>query len=131
MKRSISLLVPVVAFAVSALWSGAARADYLCSVDFSPLDTIGKGSSGYIQFSTYTGQDCTGTYTGTYNVCTTGATSTGCIANSSFYYTSAELLAELASLREAMIWNVRASVAGNGCNGGGGFCVGYVSLSSN
>lgn len=128
MKHPVLLLGPIVAFAASVLWSGAAHAEYLCSVDFTPLDTLGKGSSGYIQFTTYTGQDCTGTFLSSWNVCTTGATSSGCIANSSFYYTSSELLATLDNLRDALIWNVRVSIFGNVCNGGSGFCVGHVSL---
>jgi len=120
-----------VAFAGLSLSAGSAKADYICEAWFSPLDTLGKGNNGFVQFYTYSGPDCTGSYLNFYNLCSTGATSSQCINNSSFHYTSAELLATWDAVRDALALNLRVGVPGNACIGGSGFCAGYVYLEAN
>lgn len=124
-------LVVVSAFAGVSLSAAAAKADYLCSANYTPLDTLGLGNNGYIRFTTYTEPDCTGSFTGVFNFCTIGATSSSCIANTSMHYTNAELLELASATRDALIWDVRVNVFGNSCIGGGGFCVGYLEFRAN
>jgi len=118
-------------FAVVCLLPGVAKADYICDAFFSPLTTINKGTSGYVQFTTYTGPDCSGSFISSWSICSTGATATSCINNTQFHYTLTQLLARWDAVRLALSSNVRVNVPGNTCIGGSGFCAGYVNLNAN
>jgi len=125
-------LVALFAFVGVSLSAGAAKAaDYLCTADYTPLDTFGAGTEGYVRFTTYTGPDCSGSFSGTWFLCTGGATSSVCIQNTSFHYTNAEILEMASATREAALWNMRATVFGNVCIGGSGFCVGHLEFRAN
>jgi len=123
-------LVGALAFAGASLFSQAALADYLCEADFYPNETLGFGNSGRIRFTTSSGPNCSGTFTGVWYFCTTGATASQCIANTAFHYTASEFLALVTHVREGLTWGLRTSVFMSACIGAGS-CAAYISYSAN
>jgi hypothetical protein len=103
MKSIIRLLVPFVAFAVFSLTSGKASAayDFVCWVRVTPGSST-MGSNGYLTVSLYTQADCAGSFVGSYNLCSAGATSGGCASSTTYRYSEAALHAHLIALRAAL-----------------------------
>jgi hypothetical protein len=119
-------LIAACAFVVVALGAGAAKADYVCYVRYFPVSAT-AGSEGYVNFTVYEGVGCTGTYVGSYNLCSTGATASSCVASTSYHYERLGLLANFESLQRAAAANQSvATSATMACNGGALACIGYV-----
>lgn len=79
-----AIVLAVVVAATITLPTGAFanwQSGFPCGVQFHPASktsTLGFGNGGLVQVGLYSGVSCTGTYYGTTNFCTTGATSPAC-----------------------------------------------------
>lgn len=103
-----------------------ASAEYICNTRHNPGSTS-LGDYGFIEASIYTGPDCTGSYFGTWYLCSTGATDSECAGPPQYRFTSAEQLAAVfAPIAEAAGENYPASRATVWCIGGGGSCLAYI-----
>jgi len=131
MTQIRSQLFAVFAFLSVCLSAQTSFADYICSGDFYPNETLGYGSSGRIRFTTYTGPDCSGSFIQVWNFCTTSPTTGSCIANAAFHYTASEFQTLSQHVREAITWNLRVSVYASGCASGSGSCAAYLEFNAN
>lgn len=129
--RGMKHLLGAVACVGVCLLADAAKADYVCKANFSPVTTTGKGNSGYVQFTTYSGPDCTGSFISVWNFCSVGATSSSCTENTAMHYTSTQLLSQWDALRLALSSNLRLSIGATFCIGAPTFCVGYIEIAAN
>jgi len=125
-----NLIVGVAAFAGVVLSGGIAKADYVCAATFVPGSST-AGSYGYILVQLTTGQNCTGSNSGAYNLCSANATIGTCSGSALYRYQTADQIATMAKLMsEAVVHNYYVSVTTGTCNGGGGTCAQYVTFTN-
>jgi hypothetical protein len=107
----------------------ASATSYVCIADYVPGSTT-LGSYGYVGFSLYTGTDCSGSYVGSYYLCSSGATSSLCCNDTTYLYTSTTQLMGMAQeVINAAQWNLAiSSVAVGTCNVSGSGCAIYLNF---
>jgi hypothetical protein len=115
MHKKLALMLKAALPAVLLLtFAGEAQASatgYVGAAYYLPNG--GLGSYGYLTVSVYSGSDSTGTYLGTFYVCSTGATSSTCI-DSSYYYREAPLMGLYQNLERSETWNQKVYVGTTG-----------------
>jgi hypothetical protein len=103
--------------------SGAARADYVCSVTHEPRrsylntstgQTTYYGSYGIFSVTFYTEPGCTGTYRGGFTMCSTGATYAYCsnsanLLSISQFYPTLAMYRAAASEQQYIYWSTSTS----------------------
>jgi len=104
----------------------AKAATYVCGVRYYPAaDTY--GSEGHVQVSLNTGANCGGSFVGTFNFCTTGATASGCNNSTNFRYERHGILAMWGNLQRAAAADQQVIYSTQGsCNGGGTGCIIWI-----
>ena len=123
-----SLLVAVGAFLAVGTASRYASAEYVCSVSYRPASNTSTGSDGYVYYSTYSGPDCTGTFTSSLYLCSGGSTSSACASSTTYRYERQGLLALYHALTDALIYNTYVYPGQTTCNGGTAGCGSYVTI---
>ena len=109
------LLLSVIAFVGVSLSAGAASASYVCQSTLLPGSSI-LGNHGYVEFSLYSGPDCTGSFEAFRYICSTGATSSACAFNALYRATSDDELSAIAGmLATAAAWNQVVDTVAVGC----------------
>jgi len=127
-----SLLAAVCTFSAFALGTGVAAADFVCNVGLYPGNSGNMGTEGYVQFQTYTGANCTGSFVGTFYACSTSATSSSCPSGANWRYERQSLLALYRNLQSAASVDQKVSPSmGAVCNGGAPGCMSMVYFYSN
>jgi hypothetical protein len=130
MKRWSGLLGAVSFVAMSSV-AVTASADYICNTNYFP-GSGARGTEGYVYFNLYSAPNCTGSFVSTRYLCSTGATSTSCISNSSYWFERAGLLAMFSEMTRAADVGQGYSVAATGtCIGGAAGCFAYGYFSGN
>jgi hypothetical protein len=123
------VLIASLAFAGVLLGAGEAKADYVCSMRYVPVNGT-SGSEGYTYASVYTQPDCAGSLVGNYYFCSGGATSSVCTSNTVGRYERHGLLALFQALQQAAIAAQSVTVNVSTCNAGGsGGCAVYAIFS--
>lgn len=119
------LLVAAAALAGMMLGTGEAKADYLCSVRYSP-NGGSAGNEGFVGATVYSGANCTGILVGSYTFCTTAATSSSCALNAGWRYERQGILALFQTLQRATESQQYVTVVTTSCNSGSGSCGAYA-----
>jgi hypothetical protein len=122
------LVIGSSAFVAISLSAAVASASYACDPVMWPGPSE-FGNYGYAAFNSFTGPDCSGTWEGTFFLCSTGATSHSCADNVLSRFTTAEQLATVAAeLFESSMWNAPIGRSAAWCIGGAYGCLGAVSF---
>jgi hypothetical protein len=116
-------------FLALALATGSASAAHVCYVGHV-AGSGSFGSEGYVYFSLFTSPNCTGAFVGTMYLCTTGATSSSCVASTLYRHERQSLLTHLRMLQQAATTDQRVATGNGACNGGSGSCTTVVNYYS-
>src|SRR5262249_46941321 len=105
-----------------------ASANYVCAADIFPGSGT-TGTFGNVGFTVYTAPHCTGTFVGSYTMCSAGSTYRNCVNNSTYWAPSVTVLTAIATaIREAALFAYPVTVLTQQCIGTGTNCVSLVNF---
>jgi hypothetical protein len=129
--RMGTVLVAIATFAGGVLATGEASADYLCQLTYYAKSGTPQGTDGFVRITTYTGPSCTGTFVGTYYLCTANANSPVCTNIPLYQHDRSSLQTTFLALQHASAMDQRVTVSvTNNCYMGGSGCLAIVNFLS-